>query len=188
MADTPREIIPDNDQTRARREHLEAIRGEFGNPYPNRFRRTNVSAGAEGEDTVSSVVARFKRLEPPPVEGARPAPELLDAANAELQELGEVRVSGRLATPPRVMGKAGFVHLSDGKSRLQIYVRKDEARAVHNDTGEVVDGPESGWRLFQLLDHGDFAGVSGFLFVTKTGELSVHVREIQFLSKDATSI
>src|SRR5205085_10047336 len=82
------------------------------------------------------------------------------------------------------MGKnAAFVHLSDGKERLQIYVRADDARAINNDTGAPVDEPERGWRLFQLLDHGDFVGVAGFLFVTKTGELSVHVRELQFLAK-----
>ncbi len=187
MTQDTTQFIPDNDQTRARREHLEAIRREFGNPYPNKFARTKISAGGEGaialEDTVSSVVAKFKSRVPETADGARPTPEQLEAANADLKTVGEVRVSGRLATPPRVMGKAGFVHLSDGQQRLQIYVRKDEARAVHNDTGAIVDEPESGWRLFQLLDHGDFAGVVGFLFVTKTGELSVHVKELQFLSK-----
>ena len=81
------------------------------------------------------------------------------------------------------MGKAAFVHLSDGRERLQIYVRKQEARAVSNDSLRPVEGEESGWKLFQLLDHGDFVGVEGRLFVTKTGELSVHVETIQFLSK-----
>ncbi|MCA1614353.1 MAG: lysine--tRNA ligase, partial [Acidobacteria bacterium] len=183
MTQDTTQFIPDNDQTRARREHLERLRELVGNVYPNKFSRTNVAGGGESEDTVSAVVAKFKHHEPATAEGARPAPEVLEAANAELKGLGEVRVSGRLATPPRVMGKAGFVHLSDGKERLQIYVRRDEARAVHNDSGAAVEETESGWRLFQLLDHGDFVGVSGLLFVTKTGELSVHVREIQFLSK-----
>ncbi|MFL6230500.1 MAG: OB-fold nucleic acid binding domain-containing protein, partial [Pyrinomonadaceae bacterium] len=175
-------FIDDNDQTRARLEHLDAIRALVGNAYPNKFARTNVTAPPEGEDTVSSVVEQFKAHEPPVEEGAKPQPEQLQAANEELNRV-EVRVSGRLATPPRVMGKVAFVHLSDGKSRLQIYVRKDETRAVSNDTGILLDEHESGWRLFQLLDHGDFIGVSGFLFVTKTGELSVHVREVQFLAK-----
>jgi lysyl-tRNA synthetase, class II len=75
------------------------------------------------------------------------------------------------------------VHLSDGRERLQIYVRRQDARAVSNDSGQPVEGPESGWKLFQLLDHGDFVGVEGFLFVTRTGELSVHVEQLQFLSK-----
>jgi lysyl-tRNA synthetase class 2 len=81
------------------------------------------------------------------------------------------------------MGKAAFVHLSDGVSRLQIYVRKADARAINNDTGEAVDDAEAGWKLFNLLDHGDFIGVAGYLFITKTGELSVHVTELQFLAK-----
>jgi lysyl-tRNA synthetase class 2 len=182
MTDTPAPFIDDNDQTRARRDHLEAIRALVGNAYPNRFARTNVCASKEGEDTITSVVEKFKAHEPQVAEGARPQPEQLQAANDELNKI-DVRVSGRLATPPRVMGKVAFVHLSDGKSRLQIYVRRDETRAVNNDTGKVIDEEESGWRLFQLLDHGDFVGVSGFLFVTKTGELSVHVKEIQFLAK-----
>lgn len=182
MTDTPTPFIDDNDQTRARREHLEAIRALVGNAYPNRFARSHVTAPPEGEDTISSINATFKAHEPHVDEGAKPTPEQLQAANDELNRV-EVRVSGRLATPPRVMGKVAFVHLSDGKSRLQIYVRKDETRAVSNDTGTLLDEYESGWRLFQLLDHGDFVGVSGFLFVTKTGELSVHVKEIQFLAK-----
>jgi lysyl-tRNA synthetase class 2 len=182
MTDTPTPFIDDNDQTRARRDHLEAIRALVGNAYPNRFPRTNVTKPREGEDTISSIVEKFKQSEPRVEAGARPTPEQLEAANAELNGI-EVRVSGRVATPPRVMGKAAFVHLSDGKSRLQIYVRKDDARALSNDTGAVIDEAESGWRLLQLLDHGDFVGVAGFLFVTKTGELSVHVREMQFLAK-----
>jgi lysyl-tRNA synthetase class 2 len=183
MTDTPIPFIEENDQTRARRDHLEAIRALVGNAYPNRFSRTNVTAPPEGEDTITSVVEKFKAHEPRVEEGAKPPPEQLEAANAELKQIKEVRVSGRVATPPRVMGKAAFVHLSDGKSRLQIYVRRDDARALSNDTGAAVDEAESGWRLLQLLDHGDFVGVAGFLFVTKTGELSVHVREMQFLAK-----
>ncbi len=172
-------FIEDNDQTRARREHLEAIRQLVGNVYPNKFARSRVTGD---EDTITAIVEQFKHHEPPKQEGARPTAEQLEAANAALHNY-EVRVSGRLAVPPRVMGKAAFVHLSDGNERLQIYVRKDDARARDNDSGTFVEEPESGWRLFNLLDHGDFIGVAGYLFVTKTGELSVHVRELQFLSK-----
>src|SRR4029079_15869393 len=82
--------------------------------------------------------------------------------------------------PPRVMGKAAFVHLSDGVSRLQLYVRRQDVIGLRND----ADGGEvGGWELFGLLDHGDFIGVEGYLFVTKTGELSVHVEKLQFLAK-----
>ncbi len=53
-------------------------------------------------------------------------------------------------------------------------------KGIHNDDGAPI---EEGWELFNLLDHGDFVGVEGFLFVTKTGELSVHVNDLQFLAK-----
>src|ERR1700688_3678985 len=81
-----------------------------------------------------------------------------------------VRVPGRLMAI-RLMGKAGFAHLQQGGQRLQIYVKKD-----------VVG--EKGFALYKLLDLGDHIGVSGYLFRTRTGELSVHVEEITFLSKD----
>jgi lysyl-tRNA synthetase class 2 len=178
MTENNTPFIEDNDQTRARREHLERIQALTGNAYPNKFRRTNLTASAEGEDTITSVVAKFKQHEPPRTEGARPTPEQLEAANAALREFGDVRVSGRISVPPRVMGKAAFVHLSDGRERLQIYVRRDDVQ-VMNHAGRDVDG----WELFALLDHGDFVGVEGFLFVTKTGELSVHVRSFEFLAK-----
>ena len=81
----------------------------------------------------------------------------------------EVRVAGRIVSY-RLMGKAGFAHLQGSGQRVQIYVRKD-----------VVS--ESGFALFQLLDLGDHVGVKGHLFRTKTGELSVWVEELFFLSK-----
>ena len=169
-------FIEENDQTEARGEHLEELRRLVGNPYPNRFERSRVSGG---EDTITAVVAGFKKHEPQVAEGERPQAEEIERANAELNEVG-VRISGRISSPPRVMGKAAFVHLSDGVSRLQIYVKKADVKGVHNDDGALV---EEGWELFNLLDHGDFVGVEGFLFVTRTGELSVHVRELQFLAK-----
>jgi lysyl-tRNA synthetase class 2 len=179
----PEDIVPDNDQTRARAEHLDKIRALVGNAYPNRFERSTLTKSDEGEDTITSIFGAFSKHAPELKEGERPTPEQLEAANATLNEVGVVKISGRLATPPRVMGKAAFVHLSDGRERLQIYVRKQEARAISNDSLRDTEEEESGWKLFQLLDHGDFVGVEGRLFVTKTGELSVHVETIQFLSK-----
>ncbi|MDT5123462.1 MAG: lysyl-tRNA synthetase, class [Acidobacteriota bacterium] len=169
-------FIEENDQTRARAEHLEALRKLVGNVYPNKFERSRVTGD---EDTITALVEKFKTYEPQVEEGARPAPEVLEHANEELKNVS-VRISGRIATPPRVMGKAAFVHLSDGVSRLQIYVRKADVKGIHNDDGAPI---EEGWELFNLLDHGDFVGVAGYLFVTKTGELSVHVTELQFLAK-----
>ncbi|MBA3694895.1 MAG: hypothetical protein H0W77_15940, partial [Acidobacteria bacterium] len=184
------EIVEPNDQTEARREHLERLRDLIGNVYPNKYRREVLQDGQviipDQKATITNV-ARFarpikdKHISELP-EGEKPSDEQRDAANAELNQY-RIRIAGRLAVPPRVMGKAAFVHLSDGIERLQIYVRKQDAKAVNNDTGETIDEEGTAWELFGLLDHGDFIGVEGFLFVTKTGELSVHVETIQFLSK-----
>jgi lysyl-tRNA synthetase class 2 len=81
-----------------------------------------------------------------------------------------VRVAGRIMAI-RLMGKAGFAHLQQGGQKLQIYVKKDAVG-------------EKGFDLYKLLDLGDHIGVSGYLFRTRTGELSIHVEEITFLSKD----
>ena len=81
-----------------------------------------------------------------------------------------VRVAGRIMAI-RLMGKAGFAHLQQDGKRLQIYVKKDAVG-------------DAGFELYKLLDLGDHIGVRGYLFRTRTGELTVHVEEITFLSKD----
>jgi lysyl-tRNA synthetase, class II len=81
----------------------------------------------------------------------------------------QVRVAGRIQTLRR-MGKAGFLHLLQNGEKLQIYVKKDAVS-------------ETAYKLYELLDIGDIIGVSGYLFRTKTGELSIHVDELFFLSK-----
>ena len=180
------DIIEPNDQTEARQEHLEKLREIVGNAYPNKFERTKISGD---EDTITNIVnfapvtEIVKELNANTPEGEKPDQELKAKLNEKLKAFGNVRVSGRLAVPPRVMGKAAFVHLSDGINRLQIYVRKQDANAIDNLTGKPIDEEGKAWELFQLLDHGDFIGVEGYLFLTNTGELSVHVETIQFLSK-----
>ena len=90
------------------------------------------------------------------------------------EELENPRVNARVAgriMAIRLMGKAGFCHLQQEGRRLQIYVKKDAV-------GDL------GFELYKLLDLGDHIGVSGYLFRTRTGELSIHVEEITFLSKD----
>lgn len=175
------EITGDNDQTRARQEHLEALRQLVGNVYPNKFVRSEVVEPGR-EDTITAVVEKFRDYEPKTAEGQRPAPEETELANRQLNKV-TVRLAGRIASPPRVMGKAAFVHLSDGVSRLQIYIRKADAKAVNNATRQLMEEEGKGWGLFELLDHGDFIGAEGYLFITKTGELSVHVTSLQFLAK-----
>jgi lysyl-tRNA synthetase class 2 len=175
------EITGENDQTRARQEHLDALRQLVGNVYPNKFERSQVVEPGR-EDTITAVVEKFRDFEPKTEEGQRPAPEAIELANQQLNQV-TVRLAGRIASPPRVMGKAAFVHISDGVSRLQIYIRKADAHAVNNATRQLIEAEGKGWELFELLDHGDFIGAEGYLFITKTGELSVHVTSLQFLAK-----
>ncbi len=80
-----------------------------------------------------------------------------------------VRIAGRIQTVRR-MGKAGFMHISQNGGRLQLYVKKDALA-------------EPDYKLFGLLDLGDIIGAEGYLFRTRTGELSVHVEKLEFLSK-----
>jgi lysyl-tRNA synthetase class 2 len=171
-------FIEENDQTRARQEHLETLRRLVGNAYPNKFERSH-AVDSQREDTITSVVEKYRSFQPEAPEGERPAPEPIELANQQLNSV-TVRVAGRIASPPRVMGKAAFVHLSDGVTRLQIYVKRADAKGVSN---EAAQGEVDGWELFSLLDHGDFIGVEGYLFITKTGELSIHVQQLQFLAK-----
>jgi lysyl-tRNA synthetase class 2 len=80
----------------------------------------------------------------------------------------EVSVAGRIMAIRR-MGKASFAHIQDDKGRIQIYLKKDEL-------GDVYDA-------FRLMDIGDIIGVNGFVFKTKTGEISVHVTSFKLLTK-----
>jgi lysyl-tRNA synthetase class 2 len=89
---------------------------------------------------------------------------------AELETAAQdVRIAGRVVLK-RPMGKASFATLSDGENRLQVYVRKD-------DVGEDA------YRLLDLVDLGDFIGVSGRVMRTRAGELSVQAKELVFLAK-----
>jgi lysyl-tRNA synthetase class 2 len=81
-----------------------------------------------------------------------------------------VRIAGRIMAI-RLMGKAGFAHLQQDGHRLQIYVKKDAIG-------------DAGYELWKLLDLGDHIGVRGYVFRTRTGELSIHAEELTFLSKD----
>ena len=80
-----------------------------------------------------------------------------------------VAVAGRVTTI-RKMGKASFANLQDSAGKIQFYIRKD-------DVGE------KSYDLFKLVDIGDIIGIKGFVFKTKTGETSIHVKEFELLSK-----
>jgi lysyl-tRNA synthetase class 2 len=88
--------------------------------------------------------------------------------NFEKYESKDVRLAGRIMTIRR-MGKASFAHIMDQKGRIQIYLKKD-------DIGENYDA-------FRLLDIGDIIGIEGFVFKTKTGEISLHVKSLKLLAK-----
>ena len=97
--------------------------------------------------------------------------ETWDKATAEELEAPRITVSvaGRIMAI-RAQGKAGFATLQQEGQRLQIYVRLDAVG-------------EQGFALYKLLDLGDHIGVSGYLFRTRTGELTIHVETLTFLAK-----
>ena len=90
-------------------------------------------------------------------------------ANYAEGEEKHVSIAGRIMSR-RVMGKASFAHLQDRDGRIQIYVRRD-------DVGEDA------YKAFKNYDIGDVIGVKGYVFTTKTGEVSVHAQQITLLTK-----
>jgi lysyl-tRNA synthetase class 2 len=134
----------ESDQVVQRRANLEALKQLGIDPYPQRF---------DGATAISRLVAEH---------GGKTADELLSLQIT-------TRTAGRILAI-RTFGKAGFLQLSDGRSRIQVYVRQDSVPAVD-------------FQVFKLLDIGDWVGVDGYLFRTKTNEFSVHVSTLQFLSK-----
>lgn len=85
------------------------------------------------------------------------------------QEAIEVTIAGRIMTR-RLMGKASFTHIQDMSGRIQLYIKQDEiGKEIYED--------------FKQWDLGDIIGAKGHLFKTKTGELSVKVKEISLLVK-----
>jgi len=126
-------------------------------------------------DKLRQIEALGQESYPRKFESTHSIPEILakysDSTGEQLErERVNVRVAGRLMSI-RGQGKAGFAHLQQAGKRLQIYVKLDFVG-------------ETGFQLYKLLDLGDFIGVSGYLFRTRTNELSVHVEEITFLAKD----
>jgi lysyl-tRNA synthetase class 2 len=146
MGETPEEphAPPEEELIRNRREN---------------FRRLSESGGAAplyrypATATVSEVVSRY---------GVRSAEDLQ-------REPAAVSIAGRVLAQ-RLQGKAGFLDLSDGRSRVQIYVRRDTVG-------------EEGFELFRRLDLGDWIGAEGEIFRTRTNELSIKARRLTFLAK-----
>ncbi len=133
------------DERDRRRANHEALRALGVEPYPARF---------DPSDSVSAIVDRHGERSGEALEDERP----------------RTITAGRVVAI-RSFGKASFLVLSDGKSRLQAYVREDSLEnARHFD-------------LFRLLDVGDLVGVGGRIFRTRTDELSVWADRLEFLAK-----
>jgi lysyl-tRNA synthetase class 2 len=97
------------------------------------------------------------------------AAEALELAPEGGEEGAVVRVAGRIVSR-RDMGKSTFAHLADRSGRIQLYFRQ-------NDLGPEV------YSLLDFLDIGDWVGVEGAVFRTRTGEVSIRIRELRLLSK-----
>jgi len=134
----------ESDLLRQRRANFDELVRLGVDPYPHRFQRT---------DTVADLVVAH---------GAKDK-ETLEAAPVQTRTAGRVLAIRRF-------GKANFLVISDGRARIQIYVRHDSV-------------PERDFAIFKLLDFGDFIGVEGHLFRTKTNELTIHASKLEFLVK-----
>jgi lysyl-tRNA synthetase, class II len=127
-----------------RRSNMDALVELGVDLYPRGFDRT---------DSIAALVASH----------GEKSKEDLEAAHVE------TRTSGRILAI-RSFGKANFLVLSDGLSRVQVYVRQDSVG-------------DRDFKIFKLLDLGDFVGVSGHLFRTRTNEFSVWATSLTFLAK-----
>ena len=134
----------ESDLLAQRRHNFEELNRLGIDPYPVTFNRTH---------SISELVDNF---------GSRSAEEL-DSEKIQTTTAGRI-----LAI--RSFGKANFLVLSDGRSKIQVYIRKDSL-------------PERDFSIFKLLDFGDFVGVSGRLFRTKTNELTIWASSLEFLAK-----
>ncbi len=128
-----------------RRFKLAELRRRGCDPYPHKFEYTH---------SLGEIRAVYDAVGGPELEEKKPA----------------VRVCGRIMAL-RPHGKAGFMDLSDGEHRLQVYVRRDNV------------GPEA-FELFQLFDLGDIVGAEGTLFRTRTNELTLAATRILHLAKN----
>jgi lysyl-tRNA synthetase class 2 len=127
-----------------RKANLESLAKLGVAPYPNKFERRH---------TVAELVDAHSGTSHDELEAERP----------------ETVTSGRILAI-RSFGKANFLAVSDGRSRIQIYVRQDSLPALD-------------FQIFKLLDFGDWVGVEGRLFRTKTNELTIWASRLVFLAK-----
>ena len=103
------------------------------------------------------------------------AAQILAEFDPEKGNLQDICIAGRLMSR-RIMGAASFGELQDETGRIQIYVKRDEICP-----GEDKTMYNTVWK--KLMDIGDIVGIKGFAFITQTGQLSVHAKELTLLSK-----
>jgi len=139
-----------------RRDSLQKLRDLGIDPYP--AERFDVTAFA------ADIAANYRE-------------EVLEDGTKNRLNYQEVSLAGRIMAS-REAGKALFMNLQDATGRIQLYLRRDDFV-----TPETGDATLFDIAIKKLLDLGDYVGVKGFAFVTKTGETSVHVKEFKFLSK-----
>lgn len=101
--------------------------------------------------------------------------QIREQFDPELKNLQNVKIAGRIMTR-RIMGAAAFIEIQDEKGKIQIYLKRDEIcpgedKTLYNTVFK------------KLLDIGDIVGIKGFVFITQTGELSIHAKELRVLSK-----
>jgi lysyl-tRNA synthetase class 2 len=103
------------------------------------------------------------------------AQDITDNFKDKPEAYQNVVIAGRIMTR-RIMGSASFAEIQDSTGRVQIYLKRDdicpdEDKTLYNTVFK------------KLLDIGDYVGIKGYVFLTQTGEISVHVRELIVLSK-----
>ena len=156
-------ILELSEQEIVRRNNLQTLRNMGIEPYP----------AAEYPVTAWStdIIASFVDL--PVIGKDDEGNDVRETATPENSPM--VSVAGRMMSR-RIMGKAGFAELQDSKGRIQVYVQRDAICTDENkDLYNVV--------FKKCLDLGDFIGVKGYVFRTKTGEVSIHCTELTVLSK-----
>ena len=155
-------ILELSDQEIVRRNNLQQLRDLGIDPYP----------AAEYPVDAWSTEIRSSFVDLPTMQGPD-GEEVPTPATAENSR--NVSIAGRIMSK-RIMGKAGFAELQDSKGRIQVYIQRDAICPDENkDLYNVV--------FKKCLDLGDFIGVKGYVFRTKTGEISVHVTQLTVLSK-----
>lgn len=139
--------------------------------------KTGGRAEGEAEDMNVLMVRRREELTELRKAGVNPYPAEFDRKDLSKEILASfsddapprtVCLAGRIMTIRR-MGKASFCHLQDSQGRIQIYLKKDDLGAMYD--------------AFKLMDIGDIIGVTGFIFRTKMGEVSVHAQSVTLLAK-----